>query len=356
VSALIVLVVIAIAQGAFLAVVAVFILARRSRLRVMQVFLAPRLADARAALREWVAGTGELPRVIEAMRRLPRSNALEFAAGVTATALGPDAHEDFARALQDEPWYRHTLAFAGSRQWWQRRQAARALAVAGAPADRATLVRLLHDPEPAVAVLALSALDRVPDPALVGDVLDRYPDLPPVIRRFVLRALVAVRTAVEPALVARIAGPSAPVARAAWIHLAVELNVTHALIEAARHATDPDPTVREAAARALGSLPSAASLDALTRLVIDPVEGVRAAAARSVGRLGSVRGTDILEPALRDPVWAVRYAAAIAMAQLGERGRGILLALRDDADRYVAEIATVVSGLSDGALFELSVD
>jgi HEAT repeat protein len=177
-----------------------------------------------------------------------------------------------------------------------------------------------------------------------------------VIRRFVLRALLAVHSEVQDALVARIAGQAEVTARAAWIDLAVQLNATHALFESARHATDNDPGVRAAVARALGSLPSASSLDALTRLVIDPVETVRAAAARSVGRLGSVRGTDILGPTLRDPVWAVRYAAAIAMAQLGERGRTVLLALRDDGDRYVSEIATVVSGLSDGALFELSVD
>ena len=135
-----------------------------------------------------------------------------------------------------------------------------------------------------------AALDRVSDPRLIGDVLDRYPALPPVIRRFVLRALLAVHSEVQDALVARIAGQAEVTARAAWIDLAVQLNATHALFESARHATDNDPGVRAAVARALGSLPSASSLDALTRLVIDPVETVRAAAARSVGRLGSVRG------------------------------------------------------------------
>lgn len=355
-SVLIVLVVIAIAQGAFLAALAGFILYRCSRVRVLQLFVAPRLADARAALRAWVAGAGPVAPVIDAMGRLPRADALEFASEAAATVLAPEAHASFAFALREEAWFRHTVRLATSRRWWERRQAARALAVAGSPDDRQSLALLLRDTEPAVAVIALSALARVPEPDLIGDALDRYPTLPPVIRRFVLGALVTVRDAVEGPLVARIDGRAGPRARAAWIDLGVQLNLTGALIAGARHATESEPVVREAAARAFGALPSAATLDALGRMIVDPVAEVRRAAARSLGRIGSVHGAEPLERALHDPAWSVRYAAALALAQLGERGRTALLALRGDADRFVAETATVVSGLSDGALLELSAD
>ena len=355
-SALIVLAVIAIAQAVFLAALAGFILYRRSRARVVALFVAPRIDEARRTLRAWVAGTGTVAPIMDAMRRLPRAAALEFAADAAATVLAAEAHAAFAFALRDEPWFRHTVRFAASRRWWERRQAARALALAGTADDRDALAALLRDPEPAVAVIALSALARVPEPGLVGDALDRYPTLPPVIRRFVLGALTAVRDVVEAPLIARIDGRAGAGARAAWIDLAVHLNLTGALLASARHATDPDARVREAVARAYGGLPSASTLDALGRMIVDPIVEVRTAAARALGRVGSPRGTDLLERALHDPAWAVRYAAAIALAQLGERGRSALLALRGDADRFVAEVATVISGLSDGALLELSAD
>jgi hypothetical protein len=60
-----------------------------------------------------------------------------------------------------------------------------------------------------------------------------------------------------------------------------------------------------------------------------------------------------LVTATHDPAWAVRYASALSLAQVGESGRAALGTLRADDDRYVADMATLISGLTDGALLEL---
>jgi hypothetical protein len=59
---------------------------------------------------------------------------------------------------------------------------------------------------------------------------------------------------------------------------------------------------------------------------------------------------------MRDRSWMVRRRSALALAQLGESGRLAVRELTDDADPYVANMATVVSGLSSGALLELTED
>jgi hypothetical protein len=56
--------------------------------------------------------------------------------------------------------------------------------------------------------------------------------------------------------------------------------------------------------------------------------------------------------AVHDSDWNVRYHASLALTQLGEPGRTALRALRADSDRYVADVATLITGLSDGALRE----
>ena len=58
--------------------------------------------------------------------------------------------------------------------------------------------------------------------------------------------------------------------------------------------------------------------------------------------------------ALADRSWWVRFRCALALAQLGETGGGRCEAARDRTDRYAADMATMVSGLSDGAVVEFA--
>jgi HEAT repeat protein len=81
---------------------------------------------------------------------------------------------------------------------------------------------------------------------------------------------------------------------------------------------------------------------------------VRAQAARGLGALGAAAAIPELSEALLDRAWWVRFRAALALAQLGEAGRRALRAARERVDRYAAEMASMVSGLSDGAVVELA--
>ena len=57
---------------------------------------------------------------------------------------------------------------------------------------------------------------------------------------------------------------------------------------------------------------------------------------------------------MTDPDWSVRFRCAIALAQLGEAGREALRAVRAGEDRFAAEMATSVTGLSAGAINEMA--
>jgi hypothetical protein len=50
----------------------------------------------------------------------------------------------------------------------------------------------------------------------------------------------------------------------------------------------------------------------------------------------------------------VRFRCALSLALLGEAGRRALRAARERSDRYAADMAKLVSGLSDGAVIELA--
>ncbi|MEO8563517.1 MAG: HEAT repeat domain-containing protein, partial [bacterium] len=111
--------------------------------------------------------------------------------------------------------------------------------------------------------------------------------------------------------------------------------------------------VREGVARALRRVPRQRSVDVLQRLLCDSEASVRAAAAHGLGELGSPGAIPSLLAAARDSDWNVRYRATLALSQLGEPGRTAVRVLRGDFDRYVSSMATLVTGLSDGALLDL---
>jgi HEAT repeat protein len=81
---------------------------------------------------------------------------------------------------------------------------------------------------------------------------------------------------------------------------------------------------------------------------------VRAQAARGLGTIGATEAVADLSSALADRSWWVRFRSALALAQLGELGRRALRIARERPDRFAADMASMVSGLSDGAVMELA--
>ncbi|MBI1810153.1 MAG: HEAT repeat domain-containing protein, partial [Gemmatimonadetes bacterium] len=223
----------------------------------------------------------------------------------------------------------------------------------GTAGDRQLLGTLLADPHPAVAVAAVSALPGVADDGLVAQVVDAYPSLSPFVRGFLDLTLRELREPVTRALVSRMRMDAPTLALARRIALAEALDLLPVLDQAMALRGHVDADVRAAVARAARRLPRDATVQLLARMTRDADVTVRVEAARSLGELGP-GSVPFLGGALHDTSWRVRRQAALSLALLGERGRLALREARADADPYVRDIASLVSGLSDGALLEIT--
>jgi CubicO group peptidase (beta-lactamase class C family) len=113
-----------------------------------------------------------------------------------------------------------------------------------------------------------------------------------------------------------------------------------------------DPQAREEAARALGTLGSAAAAAPLVEAFSDPDLYVRGAAALALGRIGRP-AVPVLIVALGHPNSEVRWSAAIAIGRMGPAGDAAIPALTraasdaDDNVRYAA--VTALGGFRDAA-------
>jgi HEAT repeat protein len=81
---------------------------------------------------------------------------------------------------------------------------------------------------------------------------------------------------------------------------------------------------------------------------------VRAQAARGLGGVVDARTVQELARALTDPNWWVRFRAGLALAAMGQVGRDSLTNALSNADRYARDMAMLVVGLSEASVAELS--
>lgn len=345
--------VIALVQALFLALLFVFLTIRRRYDRQRQATFQAGRDQLAVPLREWVVAGADPKPLVAALARLPRGTAVGFLALLARQTITINQRDELADLLRQEPWIHHALAQRTSRYWWRRLEAARALSIIGTPADQPAVAALLRDEHPAVQVAAASALPRVADAEMLGTVVDEIFTLPKVVRQYVTTVLRQTRGMAGEALTGRIRNGTQMAELAAWIELAASLDHPQAIASAVPHATHRAPGVRRAVAKALARHPGPEAARALMTLLEDSDFSVRALAARGLGQLGSAAAVPALAPLLQDRVWQVRLRAALALAQLGERGRAALRAAREGSDRFAREMATMVSGLTDGAVLEL---
>jgi HEAT repeat protein len=157
-----------------------------------------------------------------------------------------------------------------------------------------------------------------------------------------------------PALTERLL-PLAPLAKLqVWIALAEQLGDSHCLAALLVFRNHPVAELRISAARALRHYMHPDSEAALREMLRDSDWRVRAQAARGLGALRATSAIAELASALADRSWWVRFRSALSLAQLGETGRRALRGARERSDRYAADMAKMVSGLSDGAVVELA--
>lgn len=353
VNAAVILAVVGLVQLAFLALLLAFVLVRRRYDRERRrAFVAGRDALA-GPLRDWIVAGAHPEPVVRALRMLPRDTAVGYVSLLARQTIPEAQRNELAVALRGEPWIRAAVARRRSRYWWRRLEAARALSIIGTAQDRDAVRALLRDEHPAVQIAAAAALPRVADAALFGLVMDDLLTMPKVTRNFLTAVLRQRASAAGEPLAERIRAGSGPNEIAAWVALAASLDHPQAIGASLVHIAHPSAFVRRTVARALGSFAGPDAARALAQMVRDDDSAVRAAAARSLGELGASGATPLLAPMVRDPVWQVRLHAALALAQLGERGRAALRAAREGDDRFARDMATMVSGLSDGAILEM---
>lgn len=292
-----------------------------------------------------------LARRLELLR--PEVAARELLA-IGGARLSADQRRDLATLVREAPWVEQIIAQAGSRRWWKRLEAARLLVVVCKESDGPLVAHLLLDSHPAVTSAATAALGNCASPALVTIVVTGLPSRAPAVR---LQQCIALRrhAASATAVVVRwLTMPAPPASLRAWIQLAGVLGTPAALAAVVPFASHADVDVRTSAARALRFCFSAEGVEAVVRLLRDEDWRVRAAAARAVGALNVRDAIPTLIDAMHDEAWWVRFRAGLALADLSQEGQSALASVRASPDPFARDMATLVSGLSDGSRLELT--
>jgi HEAT repeat protein len=247
-----------------------------------------------------------------------------------------------------------------------RLEALEALAKARIPPAVDPLIGLLADREPAVRVMALRAvartLARLPEGADRAGAAGRFvaaigtADVPP---GAIEESLLLLEGAGPPVLHRLLAAaqPEGPdpeepeetrldeVRLARVIDAVGRLKVVTLADQVAPFGSHPNPEVRAAALRALGSvgvLPPAAR-QAAAQALTDPVEYVRVQAARTASLLSREEARRALWELLGDGSWWVRRSAARGVLELGRDGPRVLeQAGSSHPDRYARHMALQV--------------
>lgn len=353
-TAAVVLGVAAVVQGIFLLLLVLFLAVRRRYDRMQRAAYLAARSGLEVPLRNWIVAGAHPEPVVNALRALPSGTAVGYVSLLARQTIPAAQRDELAMALRHERWILRAMRRRGSRFWWRRLESARALSIVGTSHERALVLELLADEHPAVQIAAASALPRVADVATLGRVIDDLFGYPKVVRHYITSVLRQTQNLAGPALSERIRKGEEMSELTAWIELAAALDDPGAIAAALTRADHPDAPVRRAVARALGRHPGPDAARVLATLATDRAATVRSTAARSLGQLGAGTAAAVLAPLVADPVWSVRLRAALALAQIGERGRAALRAAREGSDRFARDMATMVSGLTDGAVLELA--
>lgn len=344
---------VALIQVVFLVLLLAFLVVRRAYDRRKRAAFDAGKGALAAPLRAWLVAGAHPDPVVAALRGMPTGTAVGYLALLARQTIPEANREELAIALRGERWLEAAVHSAHSRWWWRRLESARALSIMAETRHRDVVLKLFFDTHPAVQVAAAGALPHVADAFVIGKVLDRLDGLPKVVRHYVTAVLQRSRSMVGPALAARIERGSHFAPLAAWIELAEAIADPETVAASLTRLDHPSPAVRRAIAKALRRSPSQATEAALLQLLGDKDPTVRAAAARTIGELGSRAAVPSLAKLLSDGVWMVRVRAAVSLAQLGERGRAALRAARAGEDRFARDMATMVTGLTEGAILEM---
>ena len=347
-----VLAAIAISQGLFIGMLLVLLVSRRLVMGLRSHRARQYGELARRAAARWLAGEVDDARLRSRLEPLSFSQLSCFLQKHSAQVGGED-WERLGAVARSTSWYDRVRARAGSRLWWRRLQAARALQVVATDEDLPRIEALLRDEAISVRRAAVCCLRRVQSPGLAEAALDMAAREPRVLRDQILETLARGRGEMVEALIKRLGSGDREQLRTA-LRLADLLGTPTLLPHVLPHASSPDFEVRIAAARALSSYPHAASSEVLCGLLGDPAWQVRAQAAAALGEIGAREALERLDRSLTDSSWWVRLRTALALRRLGRAGVAVLEARRLEDDRYAYEMARYVLELDAAAIAEYS--
>ena len=300
--------------------------------------LSPEAVETLLDLREHLTGV-EGERVTDLVRRYEIGRQLLERTALDAPGRGP------VRLLR--PLRRRRLS--------ERLEALESLARARLAQSVEPLLRLLHDREPTVRLMALRSLARSMARMPEGRRYDRAvlgmaeavmtSEIPPGAVEEAMLLLEGAAPRVLGIILAAAPGDQ----RAGLVARAVDavgrLKLLGLAEDVAAHVADPDPEVRAAALRALGRLgilPTIA-VAGLADAVGDPVEFVRVQATRTVTLLPTEVARPALWRGLGDESWWVRRAAAQGLLGLGMDGPALVQrASRTHPDRFARQMALQV--------------
>ena len=249
-----VILLVAIIQGAFFALLVLLLFVNRARRSLRGRRATAAANSCHEPLQQWLLGTGTATDVASALRRLPERDALDQLTIHVAARVTPEHLGQLARALREDRWVRRILRQASSRLWWRRLDAARLLSVVGSVRDRVLLRAPRGSARAPVQAAASICLTRLGDRALIEHVLDTLHTRPPIVRVFQLRILRETWHHTVPALIERLQ-PARSAGQAAGLDRARrELGDSRCLAALLVFRNHPVAEIRISAARALRRL------------------------------------------------------------------------------------------------------
>jgi HEAT repeat protein len=282
---------------------AVFVLLREAHRRRMGRQALARIQEARAFV-----GDADDARLDEVAKGMKQFDAVTIERTIEAVLKDKDpgasawAGRLFVKLGLAE---RYAAVLKTAPTWSERLHAAQVLGMTALPASVPSLVDALRDPyeDQAVKAAAADALARIKDPNVVSLLIGELLRVDEHATPRIAEALVGFGELATPGLLS--------------------------LLEQHEH-----QAARVWAARILGSIGDASSVDVLTARLRDRHDLLRIAAAEALGAIADGRALQpLVQAALRDPAPQVRAHAAGAVAKIaGERSVDVLIAALSDPD------------------------
>jgi HEAT repeat protein len=297
--------------------------------------LAPRIAEAQAAVRDYLAGR-ELSEVQRLeLQTLPTAIRIRLLADLGA-ALSGDGRERLTALAGDLGLLAWAERACASRRWWRRLRGVRLLTLVGG-GDR-FVPALLSDADREVRASAATWSADHPRPQTIERLLELLGDSEPLVRFMAKNALLRIGRASVGPLAARLSQVSGRELEGA-LEVAIGLAEPRLAALARPLVAHDSARVRSLAATLTAAVGGAQGVATVEGLLDDPAPAVRAAAVEGLGNLGHWPAGPALAHALRDPAWEVRRQAALALRALGAPGLVLLRRALMDEDPYARDMA-----------------